>query len=397
MLRKLGKITVLSSLGALLNFVTTFIIVHKLGLGILGVFTVINSITALCSVVYTILPSNYSIFKYQDDVGYKYILTSFYFSATILFILVLFILFKFHSFSNLSFGLVVYNGLTTIAFYYFDIIYQATNRLYRYFGQLLLQAALKIILIYVFVYYHLLTDVRALIFVVSTAQLICLFPYLKDLTDNIQISKTFFVQPVIFIRSSINDLKAYYLNSIIKRIRDNIIIVLFSTILPSELLGLYTLFIKLTSFILSLGRSFEAFFTNRENMEKYHKTFNAHILLLGGILQVAFLSIGIVYMKIYTHNFYAVEIIILSFLVYPYSRFIVERIKFLGNYNNKELNMSMLLYIIFVLATFLICKLFTIISLYAILLVYFTSELINYFYLIYQSIKVNHNKKFVKL
>jgi O-antigen/teichoic acid export membrane protein len=386
MLKKLGSVTLLSALAAFFNFISTFIIVRTLGLGVLGQFTLVNSITGMVSVIYTVLPANYSIFKYQDDLNYRFILTSFFLIANIPFILILFILYLTHSFLDLGFPLIVYNGLTTIAFYYYDIIYQATNRLYRYFFQLLFQAILKIIIIYFFYYTHLLTNNRSLIFAVSTAQLICLLPYCRDFIKDIDFTGKHIKLSIKYIFNSFNELKPYYLNSIIKRIKDNIIVVLFSSIISNELLGLYTLFVKITSFVLSLGRSFEAFFAFRDNMKKYHKSFNKNILLLGGCLQVIFLVVGIIYMKIYTHNFYTIPIVLLSFLVYPYSRFIVERMRFLGNYDNKELNISMFFYIVFVLLSFIICKVFQLTSVYTILLVYFVSELMNYFHLIYKSI-----------
>ncbi|OKS88468.1 hypothetical protein [Mucilaginibacter polytrichastri] len=386
MLKKLGSITVLSSLGALLNFFTTFIIVHKLGLGVLGQFTIVNSITGLCSLIYTILPPNYSIFKYQDDSDYKFILSAFYIVATAPFILILYIAYLFHSFSGLSFSIIVFNGLTTIGFYYYDIVYQATNRLYRYFTQLLLQAAIKIILMYAFYYMHILKDTTSLILATSFAQLICLILYANDFIKNVNFSFKYVAGPVKHTYYSINKLKSYYLNAVIKRVKDNIIIVLFSNILTADLLGLYTLFIKITSFVLSLGRSFEAFFANRENMEKYHTSFSKKIFLLGACLQAVFLSVGLIYMKIYTHNFYTLEIAILSLLVYPYSRFIVERMRFLGSYNNRELNISMFFYIAFVLISFGICKVFNYTSLHTILLVYLLSELMNFTHLIYKSI-----------
>lgn len=386
MLKKLSSVTILSSLGALFNFLTTFIIVHNLGLGILGKFTLVNSITGLCSLIYTLLPPNYSVFKYQDDDNYRYILTSFYVVASIPFVGILYVLHLLNSFPELSFGVVAFNGLTTIAFYYYDITYQAKNRLYRYFLQLLLQAVLKIIIIYWFYFTHLLKDNSSLIIATSLAQLICLIPYAKDFLKDMKLSKTFFRDPIIYIIQKFHDLKFYYLNAAIKRVKDNVIIVLFSKTLTSELIGLFTLFIKITSFVLSLGRSFEAFFANRENMEKYHQSFNRHILLLGGALQAVFIGVGLVYMKIYVHQYYFIEILILSFLVYPYSRFIVERMKFLGDYNNRELNISMIIYITFVVVSFAICNFFKITSLYTILLVYFISELLNYAHLIYKSV-----------
>ena len=68
-------------------------------------------------------------------------------------------------------------------------------------------------------------------------------------------------------------------------------------------------------------------------------------------LHILFLIIRISYLQIFVNQYFIFEILVPSFLVYPHVYFLLARSEMLSKYQNKEANVSELLYISIVLVS----------------------------------------------
>ena len=67
MYKKLFSISILNTFTATVNFLSSYLIVRTLSLDIFGEFAIFSSYLAFGGLIYAIIPSNFSIFKLQDD------------------------------------------------------------------------------------------------------------------------------------------------------------------------------------------------------------------------------------------------------------------------------------------------------------------------------------------
>jgi hypothetical protein len=191
------------------------------------------------------------------------------------------------------------------------------------------------------------------------------------------------------IKKRLKEFIPYYLNTIVKRIRENAIIILFNPFVSKEIIGVYSLFIKLASFIFGLSRVLEAFFMNRKNLEAYKKDFDKHYLKIAVTLQFLYILVGFPYIKIMTHNFYVLHLIIQSFLIFPHIKFLLVRNQLLALYKNKEANLSELFYCVAVVICFIVIFLLNAFSVDSLLITFVLATLSLQFYLIFNQSSVN--------
>jgi O-antigen/teichoic acid export membrane protein len=372
MYKKLFSTSLLNAVTAGLNIFSSFITVKVLSLQVFGEFAIFNSFLAFGGLLYAVIPSNFSIFKLQDDENYKTILLSFFILSSIAFsIFVLFM--NVSGLIKIDFLTVYLFGVSTFFLGYFDIKFQALGELNRYFIMLFISAILKILTLVAFYYLGYLHNLTDLLWTVTIAQLLILiFFSFQDKASLGLIFKDFsvFKQTIAFIKDNFLTFRPYYLNTFLKRLRENVIVLLFSKFTSKDIIGLFSIFVKIASFVFGLSRTLEAFFMNRENMDKYRETFYQKILYFAISLQFIFLCVGMTYLKIFVNKYFFIEILLLSFLVYPHVFFLLARSEMLSKYNNKEVNIGEGIYIMTVFIGVLSCFGFNIISIYGILSTY---------------------------
>ncbi len=353
MYKKIFSTSILNALTAGINFLSSYLIVKTLSLDIFGEFAIFSSYLAFGGLIFAIIPSNFSIFKLQDDKKYKITLLVFFLFACSLFLLfsTLINLVGFVSIDILS---VYFFGISTYALGYFDIKYQALGLLKKYFLMLFIIAVLKIITLGVFYYTQNLNNLSDLLMTMTLVQLLVILFYayedrreIKYIATNLSVFK----ETAFYIRDNFSNFKPYYLNTFLKRLRENSIILLFSKFTSKDIIGLFSIFVKIASFVFGLSRSLEAFFMNRNNINEYRAIFYKKILYFSITLQILFLIIGISYLKIFVNQYFIFEILVPSFLVYPHVYFLLARSEMLSKYQNKEANVSELLYISIVLVS----------------------------------------------
>jgi len=213
----------------------------------------------------------------------------------------------------------------------------------------------------------------------------------EDKKEIIYIFKNFsvFKETVFYIKNNFKSFRPYYLNTFLKRLRENVIILIFSKFTALDIIGLFSIFVKIASFVFGLSRTLEAFFMNRDNINNYRESFYQKILYFAILLQFIFLCVGMAYLKIFVDKYFFIEILILSFLVYPHVFFLLARSEMLSKYCNKEVNIGEGIYILTVLIGVILCFGFNIVSIYGILSTYGLAMLGLQLYLIFSLKSIN--------
>lgn len=377
MYKKLFSTSILNTLTAAINFLSSYLIVKTLSLNIFGEFAIFSSYLAFGGLIYAIIPSNFSIFKLQDEQEYKVKLLVFFMLSSILFLFFV-ILMSVLGFITIDVLTVYLFGVSTYLLGYFDIKFQSAGRLNRYFSMLFIIAVLKIGTLGLFYYMDHLNSLSDLLWTMTIVQLaVILFYAFEDLKEINFIIKNrkIFPETLLFIKSNFTVFKPYYLNTFLKRLRENIIILVFSKFTTKDIIGLFTIFVKIASFVFGLSRTLEAFFMNKENIYKYREIFYKKVLYFSVVLQFLFLFIGIIYLKFFTGRYFLLEILIPSLLVYPHVYFLLARSEMLSNYKNKEANISELIYMFVVVIGSFISFYFGLNTIYPILITFVLATL----------------------
>ena len=345
------------------------------------------------TLIFSIIPSNYAIFKYQDDVKFKKHLAVFFLIALILFSCYLYLL---------NFFGLVYVSLVSSLMYslplgiqvFFDISYQATNRLSHYFFILFVIAISKLLVLFIARHYDLLVDFQSLLIYSSWSYIIII---LILLFLNRKHFKFNFIDFKVFFHFYLDNQKSfipYYFNTFIKRIRENIIIFLFKPFVSLDILGIFVLFVKLDQFVFGISRNIESFFMSRNNLQKHKESFDNLTFKYSMILQLVYVFVGIIYMATMTSQSYYIQVIIQSFLIYPQTKFLMIRASLLSKYNNLEVNIGEISFIAVVGVMLFICSLFNLYTVTTVLLTYFLAKLGSQLFLIFNNFS---NYKFLNL
>ncbi len=377
MLKKVLNTSFLNAAASGISFILNYFIVKWLGLSIFGEFAVYGAYVTLGTIVYSIIPTNFSIFRFQDDKEYKSILLTFYVLSSLVFILYLTIL-KMTGLIGISLLVAFIYSVPLGLQGYFDIKLQATNQLTKYFFLLFIISVFKIGFVFATHFFGYLTSFEQLVLITAIPQaIIILFLLLKE---DSKILKPGVL--VTFISTYLKDFSPYYFNIISKKLKESLTVLLFNPFITKEIIGIYALFIKLAQFIFGLSRNIEAFFMNRKNIEDYKDSFYTSYLIISFVLQLAYLLVGLVYMKAMTDNFYIYLLIIQSFLVYPHVRFLFARAELTAQYKNKESNLSELVSIGVIFTIFILAMIFDYFTLNMIMATFILSTFSQHLYLI---------------
>jgi hypothetical protein len=354
LLKKLYNLSVWNTAAAGLNFLSNLVIAKTLGVEVFGDLFYLSSLTGIFTLILVIIPPNYSLIRYQDDPEYKYLLARFHTYAWLLLWIPVLI---FHQLVDIPFWLFYLYVFSISIQGFFDISFQAENRLTRYYAMLFVQAVVKISLILVAFWLSYLVDFRALVMAIVVSQLsvssIYLFHYRRIFLEKKpllhKISRLIWKHRRLY--------SSYYLNIVLKRLAANLIVLLFEPIVTRENLGVYALLVKVYQFIQGLIRTIESVFLYRENLRTFSAGFRKNGLWVGFVLQSMHIVIGMLYMKYLDGRFYATYIIGMSFLCYLYVFFVKARAFFLTQFQNLPINLSYLIFLFFIIVVYALNRL----------------------------------------
>lgn len=351
LLKKLYKLSIWNSGAAGLNFISNILIAKLLGTAIFGDLFYLSSMVGIFSLILIIIPPNYSLIKYQDDPTYKYLLGAFYLLAWILLIIPVWI---FRGLTDLPFYLFYLYTFSFSLQSYFDIKFQAENKLNRYYAMLFIQALVKIVLITIAFYLNYLTGFTQIVLIITASQLAISMLYLFKGPKTFLLSFGYFKRMFLLIFEKRSLFSSYYLNIGLKKIAGNLIVLLFEPLVSRDILGIYALLIKVMQFIQGLIRTLESIFLFKKNRGDFSKGFFKNALILGLILQVVHILVGVFYMQFIEGKPYVGYLVFMSFIHYFYIFFIKARAYFISQYKNSPINWSYLLFLMPILLLFLI-------------------------------------------
>lgn len=375
-IQALIKISLINTMTMGSNLLLTFLIVSNFGLSMLGDFVLFLTATSILSLAYIALPANYSIFKIQDEESYLNYFNGNYIYSSILLIPIVFLVDLLNFLMIDGMTLYLYTAIVALQ-NYFDVFFQANNRLHKYYISILIISLLRLLLLMYVIYYG------EIEFILEYLIDIYLFPTFFVLIILIYNERAACIQYKIiglnkylyYLKTNYHLLKIYYLGIIIKRLKDNMLILLFSIISSSELIGLYSLFVKIGSAILGQIRVLEAMLMNRFNLDGL-KNITSIPFIVGFSTQLVIITIGTLYMVINTGEYYSVSLVIYSFIAYPYLKTIIMRAKMLSRYDNKSINKSYLFYIFLISIFFFIAAFFDINNINYILVALLLGEIV---------------------
>ncbi|KUJ63722.1 hypothetical protein AR687_00610 [Flavobacteriaceae bacterium CRH] len=381
MYKKLANISFWNLVGSLINFLSNFVIVRFFGIKVFGEFSSYSAYISLGALIFIVLPPSYSVFKFQDDKDYKFIFANFFLSSSIVYILFLVAL-NLLNFISISIFISILYSLSLVWQNYFDVTLQAKNELGKYFIMMTVFAFVKILFILISILLNISFNFSNLLFVIGLSQIFTLFPYFFFERKVIFKSIYFFSKTFKYIKVNFMEFKGYYLNTGLKRIQEYSTILLFTPILSKEVLGYFSLFVKIISFVLGFSRILEMFFNVRDNINKFFLSANSKSNIISLLLQICFIITGLIYLYFLVGQFYLLQLVVLSFLFPLFTKSVFARAYFLSRYENIYLNYSSVFYIIINLIGFAFCDYFVLTSLNSILIVYFLSNSLSSYFLI---------------
>jgi hypothetical protein len=362
---------------------TNILVVRVLGVAIFGEYVVLNTYIAIGGLIYILIPTSLAVFAYQDDKNFKNIYFSFFVTASAIYLIYLIIISSFAKTGGIIF---IFYALTSIWInYYTNVVFQATKRLKEYFKILAYSAIGKVILITGFYFLKIMNTVDELLLSMALPQSVLLLLTLKK--DETVSWKNFFVFKGVFVylRINIKKFMPYYFNLALKRIEEQVPVLIFNSIVSKELLGIYTLFMKSIAFIVGLLRSVEAYFNNRDNINSHYKNFFTKAYLIGFITQIGFIVFTSIYIYIMLIDSYLIESIIASFFFLFYFKNILVRVKHFSNYQTKNINISEVLFIVLMCILSFTAYSMNSINIKTMLLIYVGASMFSQLYLILSS------------
>ena len=389
-LSKILGISIINISNASIGFLITYFIIQFFSLKILGEYTVFLSLVGIFSIGYNSIPANFSVIKLQDDKKFDKLLFGNYI-LTCLIITPLLILF----FWILNIN---YNPLVSLLFIfslglqnYLDVFCQANSKLKFYYRILLVLSLARLLIILIFSFH--ISDFNSLIYGISLLHffVVLFIFYMRRelLLDYVKKPKTI-INSVYFVYENYKEFKGYYFNSLVKKVRTNSLVLIFSIFTSDSLIGLFSLFVKVNTFSNGLFRTIEAFLMNKENQTKYIFLFKKISLLIGMALLLVNFIIGIIYLKINVGEYYFLENFLLSTLSFSYISYMNKRILLLSNYSNSILNKSELFFVIVTILFSGVFFIFEYNKIYSLLITFYFSTLTLQLFTIYNAKNQNH-------
>lgn len=336
--------------GSVFGFLSSFLIAKYCGLHLNGEYAIFISTISLTGILYILIPPNYAVYKLQDVKEYSEVLITFYCVATILNIIAAVIL--------IHTGLIKANILSTILYIlplgylsYLDVSSQAFNKIEDYYKLQTTINALKLLPLVPLVFTKAFANLNYLVLAQSISQATVLVVYVASRGQirklkSINIYKLYHV-----IKKDVKNYAPYYISATLKRLEDNIIIVIIGPWMSTAAVGSYNIVMKAVVFVFGLARTIEAFIMSRFNMETHGDQLRSNSHIVSMIVQFLIVAIGITYIALIGYVHYILNIVLLSLCSYTHIPFLIYRAREYSCYRNTNINKSAIVFIASALLT----------------------------------------------
>jgi hypothetical protein len=285
--KKLLKGSASSALGSALSLGTTILITRQFGAEVYTNYTIDLAILAILLIVLEIVPSNYSVYRVQEDeiwlsaVAAQVVLTALVAGA--LTILISFQGSVFRAYSN---WVCAYACLTVLK-RYADIKMQASGRMNEFFLLENVATFLRLALLSGCIFIG-IGAVSAIWLSMSLATAISLFVFLYVYRADLKsIDNKFTAGSIAVLMGERGNYPKYYVGILLKRIKDNAMpFVAEQVIRSTESLAAFFLAFRGLVLASSQIRVVDSFLTNRENLSTLLRAGNSNMYVLGFAAQV---------------------------------------------------------------------------------------------------------------
>lgn len=344
--KKIFKVMSSGAVSALASYLATLLVLRYAGLTVYAEYIVDLAILAVIVVVIEIVPSYYIVYKVQEDKSYyKPYATFIWFSIPVIAGITLLLGYMSPVFKNFSPWILLYAIGVNIK-RYFDVRYQATGQVHRLYTQESVVNIFRVLLIllYVFVvgkqvdidvvwatiglsqllvyaYYLTRDDIRGDFFTLRTANLSSLFP------------------------SERKDLGKYYLTTLAKKLRDNILPLSTGyAIHDKEALGIFFFIYRSYAAVAGLLRVLESFLVNRIHLESLKKHSFVHLFILALFCAFSFLCLIFISVNIFAIKINWISAALMSLCFIPYTYTIVLRADAYSKYETNSILNNFIVY-----------------------------------------------------
>lgn len=365
---------------AVLNLLITVIVVRWFGAENYANYMVDLAIIGIISIVLEFVPSNYSLFKIQDDSSWLgVIVVQTIISIVFGSLITLGIFYYTDSFKDFTLWMLFYVMSLGVK-RYLDIHLQSSGRLNEYLEIEVIAALVRLLLMLMCLYFMIEGNIAiwlSLTVGIITAQAIW---FIKNDNELKHFAMVFKARHWIKLFSNFDKYQPYYVGIILKRIRDNAVPLVaqyfFST---ASALAAFFLAYRGVTFAVSQIRIIESLLNHRQTLnqimslktkQKFLITFIAQILCLISAFALQFLAnVG---------EFNYIVNLILSFIIWPIVFNILERTKAYSNYQVKRVNYSMVGYLLVIFNCSFLLNILGYTSIFVFVLILVLSEYISF-------------------
>lgn len=329
-----------------MNLLSTLLIVRWFGAGAYAHYIVDLAFLSLILIILEIVPSNFSVFRVQDDIAWRRVIAAqVAATAPLLVLIVGGVSVWTGAFQEFSYWMIPYAA--SMAFKkYLDINLQASGRLREFMFIELVVALGRIALLLLFF----LNGIGSNDAVWSSLALATMLAHLswsiRNRGELIEFSGAFDRNVWRQLISEMPSYFPYYAGIFLKRIKDSLIPLLAVRIFESrDLLAAFFLAYRGVQFSVGQIRLLEAMMSHRAALHIVSVASNGRKYLLALMAQVLCLIASFLMLFISGLNNVAwLSLVILSFIVWPIVMLVLERAKAYSSYRASRVNLSLISY-----------------------------------------------------
>lgn len=380
LLTKLWGASTRSITVAVLNLLITVIVVRWFGAENYANYMIDLAIIGIISIFLEFVPSNYLLFKIQDDSSWLGVIVVQTIISIVFGSLITLGIFYYTDFFKDFTLWILFYVMSLGVKRYLDIHLQSSGRLNEYLEIEVIAALVRLLLMLMCLYFMIEGNIAiwlSLTVGIITAQVIW---FIKNDNELNHFAMVFKARHWIKLFSNFDKYQPYYVGIILKRIRDNAVPLVaqyfFST---ASALAAFFLAYRGVTFAVSQIRIIESLLNHRQTLnqimslktkQKFLITFIAQILCLISAFSLQFLAnVG---------EFNYIVNLILSFIIWPIVFNILERTKAYSNYQVKRVNYSMVSYLLVIFTCGFVLNILGYTSIFVFVLILVLSEYVSF-------------------
>lgn len=335
-----------------INILATILVVRWFGTESYANFIIDLSVIGILMIVLEAIPSNYSLFRIQDDDLWKYVVAAQAVVTAIVAGLVVALVGLLSSrMQDFSPWMVVYSGALSIK-RYFDIRLQSSGRLNEYMNIDLVASFLRVLIMGLCFALNFLPVTSIWAPLAVSCLLSLAYWVIRDGRELSIISNSFGKSTMLLAVGGFGSYKPYYLGIALKRVKDNLMPIMAERVFYSTD-ALAAFFIAYRGVVFACGqmRIVEAMMNHRETLRSAMSVTwkkRVMVLMIGQVLCVS--ASFLVLLASGVNESVWMVVLILSFIVWPYGFLIVERSKAYSSFKAGYVNWSMCAYVVSLVA-----------------------------------------------